>query len=42
MIGLTAYLTALLQGIALQAGGGTSCADLKALIDTSLACWPSK
>jgi AcrR family transcriptional regulator len=42
VIGLTAYLTALLQGIALQAGGGTSCADLKALIDTSLACWPSK
>lgn len=40
--GLTAYLTALLQGIALQAGGGVSCADLKALIDTSLACWPSK
>jgi AcrR family transcriptional regulator len=42
VIGLTAYLTALLQGIALQAGGGTSCTDLKALIDTSLACWPSK
>ena len=42
VIGLTAYLTALLQGIALQAGGGTSCTDLKALIDTSLSCWPSK
>ncbi len=42
VIGLTTYLFALLQGIALQAGGGTSCADLQKLMDTSLACWPSK
>jgi AcrR family transcriptional regulator len=40
--GLTAYLLALLQGMAVQAGAGASAAQLEALIDTSLAVWPSK
>jgi len=39
-VGLTSYLTAIMQGLAVQAGAGASCADLKALIDTSLAMWP--
>jgi AcrR family transcriptional regulator len=40
--GLTAYLLALLQGMAVQAGSGASAGQLEALIDTSLAVWPSK
>ncbi|UYY59264.1 TetR/AcrR family transcriptional regulator [Sphingomonas sp. S2-65] len=39
-VGLTSYLTAIMQGLAVQAGAGASCTDLKALIDTSLAMWP--
>lgn len=40
-VGLTTMLIAILQGLALQAGNGASCRDLQALIDTSLAVWPS-
>ena len=39
--GLTSYLVALMQGMAVQAGAGASCADLSRLVDTSLAVWPS-
>ena len=41
-VGLTSFLVAIMQGLAVQAGAGASCQDLKALIDTSLAMWPSK
>jgi AcrR family transcriptional regulator len=40
--GLTAYLTALLQGMAIQAGAGAGRAQLESLIETSLAVWPTK
>jgi AcrR family transcriptional regulator len=40
--GLTAHLTALLQGLALQAGAGAGREQLQALVDTSLVMWPSK
>jgi AcrR family transcriptional regulator len=40
--GLTAYLLALLQGMAVQAGSGVPAEQLEALIETSLAMWPSK
>ncbi|QNE32334.1 TetR/AcrR family transcriptional regulator [Sphingomonas sp. NBWT7] len=40
--GLTSYLYALLQGMAIQAGSGASRADLERLIDTSMAVWPSR
>ncbi|RHW19078.1 TetR/AcrR family transcriptional regulator [Sphingomonas gilva] len=40
--GLTAYLLAILQGMAVQAGAGASRAELERLIDTSLMVWPSK
>ncbi|MEH3159055.1 MAG: TetR/AcrR family transcriptional regulator [Sphingomonas taxi] len=40
--GLTSYLYALLQGMAVQAGCGASRADLERLVDTSLAIWPSR
>jgi AcrR family transcriptional regulator len=39
--GLTAYLIALLQGMAVQAGSGVPAHQLERLIDTSLAVWPS-
>ncbi len=39
--GLTSYLIALMQGMAIQAGSGASCDDLSRLVDTSLAIWPS-
>jgi AcrR family transcriptional regulator len=39
-VGLTSYLIAIMQGLAVQGGAGASCRDLKALIDTSLAMWP--
>lgn len=39
---LTSYLYALLQGMAVQAGAGASCAQLEGLITTSLLVWPSK
>lgn len=40
--GLTAMLYALLQGMAVQAGGGASREDLERLIEASLAMWPGK
>nr|WP_317894472.1 TetR/AcrR family transcriptional regulator [uncultured Sphingomonas sp.] len=39
--GLTAYLVAILQGMTVQAGAGASTEALNALVDTSLAMWPS-
>jgi AcrR family transcriptional regulator len=38
--GLASYLIVIMQGMAVQAGGGTTCAELERLIDTSLAMWP--
>lgn len=38
--GLTSYLYAILQGMAVQAGAGASREDLERLIDTSLTFWP--
>lgn len=40
--GITSYLLAILQGMALQAGAGATREQLERLIDTSLAMWPSK
>ncbi|MCP3735471.1 TetR/AcrR family transcriptional regulator [Sphingomonas sp. RP10(2022)] len=40
--GLTSYLYALLQGMAVQAGSGASRADLERLVETSMAVWPSR
>ena len=39
--GLTAYLLALLQGMAVQAGSGVPVDQLERLVETSLANWPS-
>jgi len=39
--GLTSYLFALLQGMAVQAGSGASRADLERVVETSLLVWPS-
>lgn len=39
--GLTAYLLALLQGMAVQAGSGVPAEQLERLIETSLTVWPS-
>lgn len=40
--GLTSYLYALLQGMAVQAGSGARRAELERMVDTSLAVWPSR
>jgi AcrR family transcriptional regulator len=40
--GLTAYLSAILQGMAIQAGAGASREQLEALVETSLAFWPGR
>lgn len=40
--GLTSFLYAILQGMAVQAGAGATPAELERLIDTSMAMWPSK
>lgn len=40
--GLTSFLFAIIQGMAVQAGAGATCEDLERLIDTSMAVWPSK
>ncbi|WP_294288402.1 TetR/AcrR family transcriptional regulator [uncultured Sphingomonas sp.] len=40
--GLTNYLFALLQGMAVQAGSGASRADLERIVDTSLMVWPTR
>jgi AcrR family transcriptional regulator len=40
--GLSSYLTAVMQGMAVQAGAGASRAELERLVETSLALWPGK
>jgi AcrR family transcriptional regulator len=40
--GLCAYLVAILQGMALQAGAGAGKEQLEGLVETSLAMWPGK
>jgi AcrR family transcriptional regulator len=40
--GVTRYLVAILQGMAIQAGSGASREALEQLIDTSLQVWPSR
>jgi AcrR family transcriptional regulator len=40
--GITKYLTAILQGMAVQAGAGATREELQRLVDTSLAIWPSR
>ena len=40
--GLTSYLFAIMQGMAVQAGAGVPRADLERLIETSLAMWPGR
>lgn len=40
--GLTSFLYALLQGMAVQAGAGATRADLERMIETSMMMWPSK
>jgi len=38
--GLSSYLTAVMQGMAVQAGAGAARAELERLVETSLALWP--
>jgi AcrR family transcriptional regulator len=40
--GLSSYLTAVMQGMAVQAGAGATRAELERLVETSLALWPGK
>jgi AcrR family transcriptional regulator len=40
--GLTSYLYAILQGMAVQAGSGASRADLERIVETSMAMWPGR
>ncbi len=40
--GATSFLTALLQGLSVQAGAGAPRDQLEALVNTSLSLWPSK
>lgn len=40
--GLTQYLYAILQGMAVQAGSGASRADLERVVETSLMIWPTR
>ena len=42
VIGLTRYLVAILQGMAVQASGGASRDELERLVETSLAMWPGR
>lgn len=39
---LARYLTAVMQGLAVQAGCGTGCPDLRTIVDTTLAVWPGR
>jgi hypothetical protein len=39
--GLSRYLYAIIQGMAVQAASGASRQDLQRLVDTGLAMWPS-
>ncbi|KQM95414.1 TetR family transcriptional regulator [Sphingomonas sp. Leaf22] len=40
--GLTNYLYAIVQGMAVQAGSGATRADLERIVDTSLLMWPGR
>ncbi len=40
--GLARYLSAIMQGMAVQAGGGASRADIENLIETSMQVWPTR
>ena len=40
--GLARYLSAIMQGMAVQSGGGASRAELEKLIETSMQVWPSR
>ncbi|WP_230480409.1 TetR/AcrR family transcriptional regulator [Sphingomonas sp. Leaf21] len=40
--GLTQYLYALLQGMAVQAGSGATRAELETLVETGMALWPTR
>jgi AcrR family transcriptional regulator len=40
--GLARYLSALLQGLSVQAGAGASPEELRQLVDTSLSIWPTR
>lgn len=40
--GLANYLSAILQGMAIQAGAGATRKQLETLVETSLAMWPGK
>lgn len=39
---LARYLTAVMQGLTVQAGAGACCADLTKLVETSLSLWPGR
>ena len=39
---LAHYLFTVMQGLAVQAGAGMVCTDLKALVDTTLQVWPGR
>jgi len=41
VLALTTYLYAIVQGMAVQAGSGATCEELKRVVDTSLVLWPS-
>jgi len=40
--GLTSYLFAILQGMAVQAGSGATRSDLESVVNTSLKMWPTR
>lgn len=39
---LASYLLAVMQGLAVQAGAGASCATLGTVVETTLATWPGR
>jgi len=41
-VALVRYLQALLQGLSVQAGSGSSCQELSQLVETSLSIWPTR
>lgn len=40
--GITSYLFAIVQGMAVQAGAGATRAELERMVETSMLVWPSK
>lgn len=40
--GLTSYIFAIVQGMAVQAGAGATRADIERLIETSMVMWPTR